>query len=48
MKQRIKDDGKDGAYAVSSANSITNYCKKENVLAMARAIKKYGRYPLNI
>ncbi|WP_028308744.1 uroporphyrinogen decarboxylase family protein [Desulfitibacter alkalitolerans] len=33
-----------GRYILSSANSITNYCKLENVLAMGQAVKKYGKY----
>ena len=48
VRQRIKDAGEGGAYAVSSANSITSYCKKENVLAMSKAIKKYGKYPIDV
>ncbi len=29
---------------ISSANSITDYCKLENVWAMSRAIGKYRTY----
>jgi hypothetical protein len=29
---------------ISSANSLTDYCKTENVLAMAEAVRKYGAY----
>lgn len=48
VKERIATTGSGGGYIVTSANSLTDYCKTENVLAMARAIKKYGRYPLDI
>ncbi len=46
VKQKIATAGKRGGYLVTSANSLTDYCKVENVLAMANAVKKYGRYPL--
>ena len=36
--------GKGGGYMISSANSITDYCKLENVWAMSRAIGKYRTY----
>ena len=29
---------------ISSANSITNYCKLENIWAMAKTLEKYRRY----
>ena len=44
VKDRIEKVGKGGGYMISSANSITDYCKVENVWAMSRAIKKYGKY----
>ncbi len=46
VKERIAQAGKGGGYIISSANSITNYCKVENILAMSKAIRKYGTYPL--
>ena len=33
-----------GGYMISSANVIPSYAKPENVVAMARAIEKYGSY----
>jgi uroporphyrinogen decarboxylase len=33
-----------GGYICASSNSITNYCKVENVRAMINAIQKYGTY----
>ena len=44
VKRRIEVVGKGGGYLISSANSITSYCKLENVLAMRDAIRKYGGY----
>ncbi|WP_407314090.1 uroporphyrinogen decarboxylase family protein [Desulfosporosinus sp. SB140] len=46
VRERILTAGPGGGYIVSSANSLTDYCKTENVLAMSRAVKKYGKYPL--
>jgi uroporphyrinogen decarboxylase len=46
VKARIKAAGPGGGYIISSANSLTDYCKLENVYAMAAAVKKYGKYPL--
>lgn len=46
VKQRIQDAGKGGGYICATANSITNFCKVENVFAMTEAVKKYGVYPL--
>jgi len=47
VKERIATAGVNGGYIVTSANSLTDYCKTENVWAMARAVKKYGKYPLD-
>ena len=44
VKRRIEVVGKGGGYLISSANSITSYCRLENVLAMRDAIRKYGAY----
>ncbi|MDA8335694.1 MAG: hypothetical protein M0Z41_12050 [Peptococcaceae bacterium] len=48
VRERIRTVGAGGGYIVSSANSLTDYCRLENVLAMAGAIKKYGQYPLEV
>jgi uroporphyrinogen decarboxylase len=45
VKDRIEKIGKGGGYIISSANSITDYCKPENVWAMAKTIEKYRQYP---
>ena len=44
VKDRIEKIGKGGGYIISSAKSLTNYCKLENIQAMARTIGKYRRY----
>jgi uroporphyrinogen decarboxylase len=46
--QRIKDAGWGGGYVCATANSITGFCKTENIFAMTNAVKKYGTYPLNL
>ncbi|MFX0093399.1 MAG: uroporphyrinogen decarboxylase family protein [Candidatus Hodarchaeota archaeon] len=48
VKKRIREIGPGGGYIVSSGNSIAAYCKPENVIAMAEAIQKYGKYPISI
>ena len=47
VKERIAVAGGGGGYIITSANSLPNYCKTENVWAMSRAIRKYGTYPLD-
>jgi uroporphyrinogen decarboxylase len=44
VRQRIEVVGKGGGYMISSANSLTSYCRLENVRAMVGAIRKYGHY----
>jgi len=44
VRERIATVGRGGGYIVSSSNSITSYCKVENVLAMMEAVGKYGDY----
>jgi uroporphyrinogen decarboxylase len=48
VKKRIREIAPGGGYIVSSGNSIASYCKHENVIAMAEAIQKYGKYPIRI
>ena len=44
VKKRIEEIGPGGGYILASSNSLTSYCKPENVLAMNRALLKYGLY----
>jgi uroporphyrinogen-III decarboxylase len=45
VRQRIEEIGTGGGYILASSNGLTSYCKPENVLAMNRALLKYGHYP---
>jgi len=47
LKERIAVEEPGGGDIIKSTNSLTDYCKTKNVWAMARAIKKYGKYPLD-
>jgi uroporphyrinogen decarboxylase len=48
VKQRIQEAAPGGGYICATANSITDWCKIENIFAMTAAVKKYGTYPLQI
>jgi uroporphyrinogen decarboxylase len=47
VKEKMAALAPGGGYIIASANSLPDYCKTENVLAMAQAIRKYGRYPID-
>ncbi|MCX6150941.1 MAG: nucleoside 2-deoxyribosyltransferase [Ignavibacteriales bacterium] len=42
VKEKIKSVGQSGGYCLGSSNSIPEYVKYENYLAMLRATKEYG------
>jgi uroporphyrinogen decarboxylase len=44
VKERIEVAGRGGGYIISSANTLTSYCKLENIVAMREAIARYGAY----
>jgi uroporphyrinogen-III decarboxylase len=44
----IRDVGPGGGYIVTSGNSLAGYLLPENVLALSRAVQKYGRYPITL
>jgi uroporphyrinogen-III decarboxylase len=48
VRERIAVAGQGGGYIVSSANSLADYCKLESVMAMGKAIRQYGRYPIQL
>jgi len=48
VRELIRDLGPGGGYMVSSGNSLASYLKPECVLAMSGAVKKYGRYPIDL
>ncbi len=47
VAEAIRVAGPGGGYIAGSSNSLPYYARAENVRAMARAIQKYGAYPLN-
>jgi len=44
VRERIEQVGRNGGYIIASSNGLTNYCQPQNVLAMSRAVEKYGPY----
>ena len=48
VKKCLKDAGQGGGYMLSPCTDITNACKRENILTMISATKKYGKYPLKL
>ncbi len=44
VKQRIKELAPGGGYGLAASNSVPDYVKPENYLAMVAAAKKYGEY----
>lgn len=48
VKHRLKTIAPGGGYIMASANSIPNYVKKENFLAMVKTVHEYRDYPIYI
>lgn len=46
VKQKIGEAGRNGGYIMGSGCDLPEYCKVDNIWAMAKAVKDYGRYPL--
>ncbi len=46
VRELIRDVGPGGGYIVTSGNSLAGYLLPENVIALSRAVQKYGSYPL--
>ena len=46
-EQKLKALAPDGGYIMSTSNSITDYCKVENIMAMMEVLKTCGTYPVN-
>ena len=46
VKYLIQNVAPGGGYIVTSGNSLASYLKPECVMALSRAVKKYGRYPI--
>ena len=47
-KKLIKDVSPLGGHIVSSGNSISSSVKGENFMAMIKAVKEFGKYPISI
>lgn len=48
VRDLIRDIAAGGGYMLSSGNSLASSVKVENVMAMGKALRKYGNYPINI
>ncbi|HSR13671.1 MAG TPA: uroporphyrinogen decarboxylase family protein [Thermodesulfobacteriota bacterium] len=48
VRELIRDLAPGGGYMISSGNSLASYLQPECVLAMAEAVRKYGKYPIQI
>ncbi len=48
VKDCIRKAGYGGGYICASSNSIHSGVKPENYVAMVKAIREYGRYPLKL
>lgn len=48
VKQCIRKAGKGGGLIVASSNSIHSAVKPDNYVAMVKAIREYGKYPLSL
>jgi uroporphyrinogen decarboxylase len=46
VRELIRDVAPGGGYIVTSGNSLAGYLLPENVVALSRAVQKYGRYPI--
>ena len=44
----IRDLAQGGGYILTSGNSLAEFLKPECVFAMSEAVRKYGRYPINL
>ena len=43
VRERIELLGPGGGYIISDSNSVPDFCKAENIVAMAQAVEKYRR-----
>ena len=48
VRELIRDVGPGGGYILTSGNSMASYLKPECIMAMSEAVKKYGRYPIDL
>jgi uroporphyrinogen decarboxylase len=48
VKETIAGAAPGGGYIISSSNTIHPGCKGENYVALVKAARKYGTYPIQI
>jgi uroporphyrinogen decarboxylase len=48
VRELIRDIAPGGGYIVTSGNSLAGYLRPENVLALAEAVQRYGKYPIQV
>jgi uroporphyrinogen-III decarboxylase len=48
VRELIRDVAPGGGYIVTSGNSLAAYCLPDNVMALSRAVQRYGRYPIRV
>ncbi len=48
VRETIRIAAPGGGYIISSSNSIHPGCKPENYIAMVKAARRYGAYPINL
>jgi len=48
VRELIRDLAPGGGYILTSGNSLAGYLLPENVVAMSRAVQKYGPYPIRV
>jgi len=48
VRELIREVAPGGGYVVTSGNSLAAYLIPENVLALSRAVQKYGKYPIAV
>ncbi len=48
VRALIREVGPGGGYIVTSGNSLAAYVKPENALALSRAVRQFGHYPLSV
>jgi uroporphyrinogen decarboxylase len=48
VRELIRDVGPGGGYILTSGNSLAGYLRPENVVALAEAAQRYGRYPIQV
>ena len=46
MRRAIADAGHGGGFILSSSNSVHSSCNPQNFVAMVKAGKEFGAYPL--